>query len=372
VNRQKLLAVAVAVVIIGAAGGTALAATSASNTINGCYNSTTGELSVLTPKHKTCAKTEKAISWNQAGIQGKTGPRGPKGASGASTSAYFTGGQFASSLGSPKTVASLTLPSGSFVYDASVNFSNGGGSSDTVTCVLTDGAGKQIDSAVTTVPSAQKQAISLTGASSAPAGPAGVSCSDTANSSSDSVNGAAFTATLTGSVPTAGTVLRTGSVSGPAVAAGDVLNSSFIPTFCTSGSITGTVSADPEGPGSATLSVTSMTVSGCSITIDSSPLAVTVTAESLPYSLTVTDQNGDVSATGAVKWSVSIPALSLTCSYAASSLQGHWDNDINGFTMTNQDLTTANGACPGVLPVSGNVSSVKDTTASGSPLVFVN
>jgi hypothetical protein len=377
--RRRVLTIAIAVGLTVAASGAALAATgiagTSGSTLEGCYNTSTGALSLLTAKHKTCGSGEKAVSWNQVGpkgpqgIQGKTGPQGPKGAPGISTAGYFTGGEFAASLGSPAQVASLSLPAGSYVYSVSVDFDNATSSSDNVTCTLTDASGRNVDSAVTTVGAGQSQAIPITGASTAAAGTATVECSDSANSASASVNGAAFTATTTASLPTAGHVLRTGSLDGTAVAAGNAVSAQFLPSGCTSGSVSATVKANPEGPGAATLSITSMTFSGCSV----SSRSATITANDLPYSLTVSDQNGDLVTSGAVSLTVIVPSLTLSCTYSSAGLQGHWDNSINGITLTDQTLTySAGGVCASTLTLTGNVSSVKDTSVTGSPLLFDN
>jgi hypothetical protein len=364
---RRLLAIAATVAFGVGTSGIALAATGAidaAKAIDGCYKTSTGALSLITSQHKTCGKGEKAISWNQSGPPGKQGPPG------AGSSTYSTGGQFADSLGSPKTVASLPLPAGTYAYHADVNFANSSASNDNVDCMLRDASGKMIDSAAATVPASQDQVIPITSASSAGAGSAIITCSDSVNTTSARVNGAAFTATTTAALPTAGPVLRTGSVTGAGIAAGNTLTSTFAPGTCTSGSIKATVSTNQEGPGETTLSITSMTATGCSVSINNASLPVTITANSLPYSLTITDHNGDLATTGAVSWTVTVPSLGITCTYASSGLQGHWDNAINGFVMTSQSLTETTGDCPATYPVSGNVSSVADTSVSGSPLVF--
>lgn len=54
-----------------------------SGVIHGCYDSKTGALRVIdTGKGQTCAKSETALTWNQAGPQGAQGPAGPEGPAG--------------------------------------------------------------------------------------------------------------------------------------------------------------------------------------------------------------------------------------------------------------------------------------------------
>jgi len=357
---RRLLAIGAGVATIIGVGVGAIAATAAAGatdtTINGCYNVKTGALTVLTATHKKCGTGQKAISWN------KTGPQGP---AGPSTSGYFTGGNFANGLGAATTVASLALPGGSFIYNTSVNFANATGSSDNVTCSLKDGGGKPVDSVSTTVSASNNQAISLTGASAAAAGTAKVSCQDSANSPNASVNGAAFTATQTTKLPTSSAVMRTGSVSGRAVAKGDVLSSSFAPPECTSGTTQATVSSNPTAPGSAALSITKMSFSGCTI----SSVGVTFTANNLPYSLAISDVDGNTATTGAVNWTAS--GAGLSCTYTSTGFTGHWNNSVNGIIFGSQTLTKTSGICPGQITLSGTYGPVVDKTVSGSPKVFV-
>jgi hypothetical protein len=361
---RHLLPVVTAVALTIGIGGFALAATRApaasGNVVSACYNTKTGALSVITPKHKRCGSGEKAISWN------KTGPAGSGG------TAYSTQGTFADSLGSAATVADLSLPGGSFTYSVSVNFANSTSSADTVTCAIADGGGKKIDMASSTVAASADQTISFGGASTAPAGDAKVACQDTANSASAVVNGAVFTATQVASVPTSGAVLRTSSLTGPAVAAGDTLSTSLIPPECASGAAKATVSANPQNPGTATLSITTWTFGGCSIMVNGSPVPVTVAVNDLPYSLTIADTGGNLVTSGAVNFTVTVPSLSTSCTYTAPQVTGHWNNAINGIALDpGEELTTKN-ICTAPFPLTGSLAQIEDTTASGSPLVFVS
>jgi hypothetical protein len=86
---------AVAFAAVFAGTGVALATISghAAAVLHGCYSKTTGDLRLINPSaHQHCARSELAVSWNQAGPQGVPGmqgprglrgPEGPKGATGA-------------------------------------------------------------------------------------------------------------------------------------------------------------------------------------------------------------------------------------------------------------------------------------------------
>ena len=365
---RRLLAIGTTAALIVGVGGMAMAATisldGATNTIKGCVTTKTGALTLLTASHTKCSSGQKPISWNQ------TGPAGPPG---PASTGYFTGGDFASNLGSAATVATLPLPAGSFIYNVSVNFANSTASADDVTCTLNDGGANQVDATSATVPASASQDISLTGASKSIAGPAKVSCKDSANSVKASVDGAAFSATQTGKLPTSKAVLRDGSVGGAAIAAGHVLSSSFAPPQCTSGSTSATVSTNPAAPGTATLSITSMSFSGCTFSVNGSSVAVTITANNLPYSLTIGDVDGNTATTGAVNFTVTAPSLGgISCTYTSTGLTGNWNNAANGITFGQQNLTKTSGLCPAQVPISGTFAPVRDTKASGSPLVFVS
>jgi hypothetical protein len=361
-HRRLAFLVAATAVIVGL-GGAALATTvtsRAGNTIQGCYNSGTGALSILTPKHKSCGKGEKAISWGKVGPQGLPGP---------ATKAYFTGGLYADTLGTAKTVAKLALPAGSFSYSVSVEVVNNTASSDTVTCTLTDGGGSQVQAAESTVPASASQAIALDGASTAKAGSATVGCQDTANAAAASVNGASFTATSAASVPTQGPVLHKGSLTGSAVGTGDTISGTYNFSLCTTPvTTTTTVSTNPQAPGTATLSMTNLTFSGCSI----ASFGATITAQGLPYPLTVSDTGGDAvtlgNASHPVTFKVVVPAVA-TCTYSANTVTGHWDNSVNGIVVPSQALSGGGtGPCPGSIPFTGTIASITD----GGQLIFVS
>jgi hypothetical protein len=73
--------VPVAVAAIACCLSAAPLAGAAAATINACVSKSTGQLRVL-KKGGTCTGTEKALSWNSAGVQGPPGPQGPQGPAG--------------------------------------------------------------------------------------------------------------------------------------------------------------------------------------------------------------------------------------------------------------------------------------------------
>jgi hypothetical protein len=78
----KVTSTAVLTLVAASTVGTALATVPANGTINGCYQSMSGTLRVLTDTKSGCANGEQAISWNQIGPQGPQGPQGIQGVQG--------------------------------------------------------------------------------------------------------------------------------------------------------------------------------------------------------------------------------------------------------------------------------------------------
>ncbi len=112
------LAGAILAVTILAGGGVAVATGVVSlpfsgadgNTINGCYQKSSGELHLLTPTHSQCPAGMTPISWNAVGptgpqgatgAKGDTGATGPQGATGAKGDTGATGPQGATGAQGP-------------------------------------------------------------------------------------------------------------------------------------------------------------------------------------------------------------------------------------------------------------------------------
>ena len=70
--RSNVIAYVALFFAVGGGGGYALAATTATKTIHACEVKKTGELLVKS----RCTKSQKAVSWNQAGVRGATGAPG--------------------------------------------------------------------------------------------------------------------------------------------------------------------------------------------------------------------------------------------------------------------------------------------------------
>jgi hypothetical protein len=164
IKGRLRLGVLVSVAVALAAGGIAYASIpDSSGAIHGCYKSNGGALRVIdTLAGGTCLASETPLTWSQTGPQGlqgpsgatgaagptgatgRTGPSGPSGPQGAPgpSDAYKT---YVSSFVLPldqvsHTVASLTLPSGSFYVsaEAQANANNASGFGPlTLFCTLT-------------------------------------------------------------------------------------------------------------------------------------------------------------------------------------------------------------------------------------------
>ena len=144
---QRVLRVvnrAVALVVLTAAGGLTVAIVNASipstadGSISACYRklaANQGTLRVIDAQGgEACVSGEKALAWNQAGVQGPVGPQGPQGAEGppgtTATSHVFYATYspsigFALDLGSSFaqiSVVTLQLPPGAYMVEARVVF----------------------------------------------------------------------------------------------------------------------------------------------------------------------------------------------------------------------------------------------------------
>lgn len=145
--------------------------------IHACYTLTGGQLRVV-DRASACKASEVSLPWNQRGPAGARGPTGATGARGPTGSTGPAGGRGPSSgyglagyddysvklTTSGVTVASLQVPRGSYVVNASAAIANG--AADTMTTVACHVTSPQGDVAVTItqVPARTGGSVALTAA----------------------------------------------------------------------------------------------------------------------------------------------------------------------------------------------------------------
>jgi hypothetical protein len=147
---------------------------------------------------------------------------------------------------------------------------------------------------------------------------------------------------------------------------------------CTKSSVAESVTTNPAKPGTAKLSITGQTFSGCTASIS----GVTVTVKSVkaykaPFATTVSDATGRpvvVTKPGAV---IVVSALgeTITCTYQAKSIKGAASNTGSSVSFTDQAfslVTGSNSLCPSTGDLTVAYAPVKDTSVTGDPHVFVN
>jgi len=124
--RRNVVAYVALGVALGAAGGVASYSSipDAQGVIHGCYDDSTGALRVIdTDASGICRGTENALDWNQHGQPGLTGHTGRQGPAGPAGVALTYGRSVAGPVelpdpGQVKTIASLTVPRGSYAIFA--------------------------------------------------------------------------------------------------------------------------------------------------------------------------------------------------------------------------------------------------------------
>lgn len=122
--RRNVVAYLALVAALGAAGGVAYSSIpDAQGVIHSCFDDTTGALRVIdTDGSGICRGGETALDWNQQGQPGPTGHTGPAGPPGA---ALTYGRSVAGPISLPdapqiKTIATLTVPAGSYAIFAKI------------------------------------------------------------------------------------------------------------------------------------------------------------------------------------------------------------------------------------------------------------
>jgi hypothetical protein len=177
-----------------------------------------------------------------------------------------------------------------------------------------------------------------------------------------------------------GTAVRPGAVLKARLAAGTkaTFKLSGKGVTCTRAASSATVSANPNAPGTARASLTALTFARCS-----APgfTQTSLTVKNLPYPVTVSDSKGDpVTVSGrartrplSVTAKLKSATTSLTCTYTAASITGHFSDATSSVTFTGQKLTKSAGkGCLAKVYFTATFGPVVDSSVKGSPKVFVN
>jgi hypothetical protein len=147
---------------------------------------------------------------------------------------------------------------------------------------------------------------------------------------------------------------------------------------CAKSTVSETVTKNPAKPGTATLSVTGITLSSCTAKIS----GITVTVKSVtdykpPFATTVSDAKGfpvTVTKPGFVVVA-SADGITATCTFQAASIKGAASNTGSSVSFTNQAFKLvpgSNSLCPSGGDLTVAYAPVVDTSVKGSPHVFVN
>jgi len=163
-NLRRWPVIAVALLALGIATAASLAAVGGSSTIYACVKRKGGAVRIVA-RTSRCKKSERKLSWNTtgpagaSGPRGRTGSRGPSGAAGASGSPGNNGaargfvdanpptsGEYVHlpGSGSPFVVATLNLPTGSYVIQGDIHLLSTVAAGTSVTCRLQAG-GQTLD-----------------------------------------------------------------------------------------------------------------------------------------------------------------------------------------------------------------------------------
>jgi hypothetical protein len=193
-------------------------------------------------------------------------------------------------------------------------------------------------------------------------------------------------------------VLTVGRKGGPAVKKGAKLTASLakgtkvtvalgtaFKITCKSSTIKAKVTANPSGPGKATLSVTGWSLGKCPKSVSGVTLN-SLAAINLPSKATVTAKGDKVTVAGSKKSKpvgfkavVTFAGQKLTCVYTAKAVSGHASNTGNKVSFAKQpfalDTSASSGLCSSAATTatfSATYGPVRDTSVHGSPKVFVS
>ncbi len=141
---------------------------------------------------------------------------------------------------------------------------------------------------------------------------------------------------------------------------------------CTGSTLTQTVSTNPAAPGTADLSTTGLSYSGCTSNIFGYDTVEAAQVAELPYTSSVADSASDpVSIDGVIFRLLLSGSLGTEqCNYLISS------GALSGTTtFTNQDFQLyieSDQSCPSDMFASATYGTIFDKSVSGSPKVFMN
>jgi hypothetical protein len=149
--KERLLLVGAQLAVGCAVVGIVYAAIPNGNVITGCYKNDNGSLRVIDATQTTsCKPGETKLEWGQQGPQGIKGDKGDKGdmgdkgdpgppGSAAAYTNYGNGSLQEIAQGDTQTVASVTLPTGSYTLMAEVYVTQGGDDTRFGTCSFAPG-----------------------------------------------------------------------------------------------------------------------------------------------------------------------------------------------------------------------------------------
>jgi hypothetical protein len=194
-------------------------------------------------------------------------------------------------------------------------------------------------------------------------------------------------------------VLTVGRKGGPAVKKGAKLTASLkkgtkvtvalgtvFTITCKSSTIKAKVTANPSGPGKATLSVTGWSLGKCPKTVDGVTLN-SLAAINLPAKATVSTAKGDpVTVAGSKKSKpigfkavVTVGSTQATCIFTAATVSGNASNTGNKVSFKAQPFALASSssalcseAGASTATFSATYGPVRDTSAKHSPKVFIS
>jgi hypothetical protein len=145
---------------------------------------------------------------------------------------------------------------------------------------------------------------------------------------------------------------------------------------CTKSGFTEKVTKNPAKSGTADVSITAQTFSGCTANVTGVDSVKSVKADKLPYKGTVSDAKGFPVTVAAPSATVDLNTEvgAISCTYSATKLKGAASNTGQTIAFKNQKLTFKSGSslCPASGDFSATYGPVKDTSVSGSPHVYVN